>query len=626
MQRILIVEDSPTQALQLALILEEAGFLAESVGTAEEGFERLTSGEFDLVISDLHLPGESGFDLCRRIKADPDHGKMPVMIITTEDGPVNVFRGIEAGADNFMTKEYNSETLIARVQNVLRATERARSAAPGEPTFIRFGKEEFKIQIERGPILGVLVSAFEDLTRASARLRESEAKVRHLAFYDSLTNLPNRRLALEKLGSALASAKRYERLTALLYLDLDGFKQINDSLGHGAGDQVLRETANRLTGCVRSSDLVVRSKRPAPGEVADPVSRLGGDEFMVLLPEIAQAQDAAAVAGRILERLSMPISIGHQEVSVGASIGIAVYPLDGDEAATLMKNADAAMYSVKESGRNGWKFFEQSMNESAVEKLAIQALLRGALERGEFALHYQPLRDTLSGNVIGAEALLRWANSERGSIAPAEFIPIAEETGLILPIGDWVIRSACEQARAWQAAGYRPICIFVNVSARQFRQKGMAGSVARTLQETGLSPAHLGLELIEIPLMRDEDATMATLRELKEMGIGFALDDFGSGYSSFSYLRRFPFDRLKIDRSSVAEMTTNPEAAKLTMGIIGLGHCLGMNVVAKGVETVEQAKLLREQGCDELQGYLFSPPVTAEKFVRFLEKEKDEPS
>lgn len=448
----------------------------------------------------------------------------------------------------------------------------------------------------------------------------SEEKIRALAFYDSLTRLPNRQLFRERLQAALESAQRYGRLVGLLFVDLDRFKQVNDTLGHTVGDRLLCEVAERLMGSVRRSDYVARALSEQPEAT---ISRLGGDEFTILLTEIGDANDAAMVAKRALDSLEKPFSLEGQEILVSASIGIAVYPFDGDDAETLLRNADTAMYQAKAVGANNCQFYTPRMNSALLRRLKLGGRLSQALARGELSLRYQPMRDARSGRLVGAEALLRWEDAQLGSVSPDEFIPVAEETGLIIAIGEWVLRTACIQSRRWRDAGYRRIRISVNLSGQQLRRIPFADQVGEILRETGASADDLDLEITESTIMQDDLITAKALKKLHAAGVGLTLDDFGTGYSSLSYLRRFPIDRVKIDRSFVAGVVANPDDAALTAAIIAMAHSLRLPVVAEGVETLEQAELLRQGGCDEFQGYLFSPPVPADQFGSFLEREKD---
>jgi diguanylate cyclase (GGDEF)-like protein len=464
-------------------------------------------------------------------------------------------------------------------------------------------------------------SVNEELRRQISQREQAEERIRYLAYYDGLTGLPNRQLFQEHLRNALTAAKHGGGQVGLLFLDLDRFKQVNDTLGHSVGDELLCEVSKRMLSCVRFSDYVARV------DVAEPqgeVSRLGGDEFTLLLTEISDAQDAAKVAQRCLTELAKPIPVGGYELFTTASIGIAIYPSDGEDPETLLRNADTAMYHAKNHHRNNFQFYTEEMNTTAARKLHLANRLRNVLDRNELSLYYQPLRNAANGSLAGAEALLRWTDPETGPVGPDEFIPIAEDAGLIVEIGEWVLRTACEQARVWQDDGFRAIRIAVNVSAHQLRQVGWPETVARILRETGLSPAHLELEMTETAILQYDDATTAALHELDAMGVGLALDDFGTGYSSLSYLRRFPFDRVKIDRSFVGDITADPGDALLTTAILAMAQTLELRVVAEGVETLQQADFLREHDCDELQGYLFSRPVPSEQFTRFLEQEKHE--
>jgi predicted signal transduction protein with EAL and GGDEF domain len=454
------------------------------------------------------------------------------------------------------------------------------------------------------------------------------AKIRKLAFRDSLTQLPNRQYFRESLDEAVARSERLESLLGLLFIDLDGFKRVNDNLGHSAGDGLLCQVAERFASVIRQSDQVGcsptdGSATPGDDEPTTPLARLGGDEFTLILNDITRPEDAARVAERLIAALRDPITISGHEFFIGASIGIATYPNDGDSAETLLQCADAAMYFAKDQGRNCYQFYTQNLNESSARRLVIEEHLRGALERGEFSLRYQPLRESATNKIVAVEALLRWEDPQEGFIGPDEFIPIAEESGMIVPLGAWVLREACLQAQRWREEGYRPIRMSVNLSGRQIRARNLVDTVRDILEETQMSPHDLELEITESTIMQDDELTTQSLCRLDEMGIGLALDDFGTGYSSINYLRHFPIRRLKIDRSFVSDLMTDPDAAALTGAIIAMAHSLRVAVVGEGVESEAQAYFLRERGCEELQGYLISRPVDSEGFRRFLVKEKD---
>ena len=430
----------------------------------------------------------------------------------------------------------------------------------------------------------------------------TQANLYRLAHFDALTGLPNRLLFLDRLSQMMAQANRNERLVAIMLLDLDRFKAINDTLGHTMGDLLLKGVAERLAGCVRGDDTV---------------ARLGGDEFIVLLPEIRYIEDAATVARKILNALAQPFPLDGHEIFIGTSIGIALYPFD-EELNALLRNADTAMYEAKQQGGNNYQFYSAEMNTASLKHLSLEGALRRALERGEFELHYQPQIDLTRGEIVGVEALVRWRHPDLGLLGPMEFIPLAEENGLIVPIGEWVLRTACAQVRAWQEAGLRPIRVAVNLSARQFYQKDLVGTVARILEQTGLDSRYLELEITESCLMQNTQTTVALLTELSRLGVRFSIDDFGTGYSSLSYLKRFPIDTLKIDRSFVCDIGTDPDDAAIVKAIIALAKSLEMHVIAEGVETPEQLHFLRTHGCNEIQGYLVSRPLPADEVARLF--------
>jgi diguanylate cyclase (GGDEF)-like protein/PAS domain S-box-containing protein len=454
------------------------------------------------------------------------------------------------------------------------------------------------IHDRQGKVAGA-VMVFHDVTKT----RAMSARMAYLAQHDSLTDLPNRILLKDRLIHAMALAHRHQQKMAVLYLDLDRFKNINDSLGHAMGDLLLQSVAQRLVACVRTSDTV---------------SRHGGDEFVVLLSEATHAQDAGISAQKMLIAVSKSHNIDRHDVSVTASIGIATYPDDGTDAEALMKHADFALLHAKDSGRNNYQFFKPDMNVRALERQSLESGLRHALERHEFALHYQPEINLETGAIVGVEALIRWRHPERGLVPPNQFIPVAEECGFIVPISQWVLREGCRQARAWQDAGFAPISIAINISAVELRGKDFVAEVRATLAETGLDPRCLVLELTETFLMQDSPHTLAVLQALKDLGVHLALDDFGTGYSSLSYLRRFPIDTLKIDRSFVSNLTTDDNDASIVSAVINMGKSLHMRVVAEGVETREQLQFLQEHGCPEGQGYYFSRPMVAAEFTQLL--------
>jgi diguanylate cyclase len=456
----------------------------------------------------------------------------------------------------------------------------------------------------------LLVEKVEELNRTNSELVKSAhaahvmtQQMNHSAEHDALTGLPNRLLLNDRVGQAIAFAQRHGHQVAVLFLDLDGFKHINDSLGHPIGDKLLQSLAKRLVGCVGA---------------ADTVSRQGGDEFVVLLPEILQLEDSATMSRKLLQAVTKPNSIEQHDLHITASIGVSIYPDDGRDAETLIKNADTAMYQAKENGRQSYQFFRPSMTIRAVDRQLIEEHLRRALERQEFALHYQPITNLRTGAVVGAEALLRWTHPTRGLVLPGQFIPIAEDCGLILPIGAWVLREACAQAQAWADAGLPRMTIAVNVSAMQLMHESFVPGLFSILDESGLDPKYLELELTESALMKRADLAASILSTLRAIGIRVAVDDFGTGYSSLSYLRRFPLDALKIDQSFVRQITTHPDETIIVRAIISLGRSLNLRVIAEGVETQAQLDFLKAHQCDEAQGHYFGWPVPPQQLVKLL--------
>jgi diguanylate cyclase (GGDEF)-like protein len=441
------------------------------------------------------------------------------------------------------------------------------------------------------------------LQAADAQRREAEAQLAQLAHYDALTGLPNRSLFQDRLGQAIARAHRSGRLVALMFLDLDRFKEINDTLGHEAGDRVLREAAARLRTHLREGDSV---------------ARLGGDEFTVLLEDVEGSDQVRGVALKLLRAFAEPMALQARDFFVTLSIGVALYPRDGSDAETLIRHADTAMYQAKSEGRDNFQFYMPDMSVAVHERVSLEGSLRQALERGEFVLHYQPVVRLTDGEIASAEALLRWRHPQNGLVPPGRFIGVAEQTGLIVPIGEWVLREACVQAMRWQLSGLRPLRVAVNLSARQFRKAGLAESIRAALRASGLESKWLTLEITESLLMDNAAASGAVLRSLQEMGVSMALDDFGTGYSSLAYLKHFPIDIIKIDRSFVRDIASDADDAAIVRATIGLASSLGMQTTAEGVETAEQLAYLREHGCRYAQGYLFSVPLPAEEFAALL--------
>ncbi|WP_013323805.1 EAL domain-containing protein [Gloeothece verrucosa] len=435
--------------------------------------------------------------------------------------------------------------------------------------------------------------------------KHSEQQLKYQAFHDLLTGLPNRAWFNQQLNLALSNAKRQQVPLAILFLDLDGFKNINDTLGHSFGDQVLQNFAKRLTGSIRAGDTVCR---------------WGGDEFVILLPYVPHSEDTIKLAQRLLEILKQPFEIQKQQFYIKTSMGIALYPHDGEDAETLLKNADAALYRAKERGRNHYQFYSSTMTSKASLVLKLENLLHQALDNEELSLHYQPQVNLKTGEITGMEALLRWYHPELGQVSPAKLIPLAEQTDLIIPIGQWVLHTACEQSLAWQKSGLKPMPIAVNFSPRQFQQPNLVSMVTEVLQETGFPPDLLEVEITESTIMQNEDFARQALQELRQMGVHISLDDFGTGYSSLSYLQKFPFNTLKIDQCFIQSLSDRPQDLAIISAMITLGNHLQLRVIAEGVETLQQLELLQRLHCEEVQGFWFSRPLKAEDATKLLEQ------
>jgi len=590
--RILIADDDPQIGKILRVMLCE-DYECRTVGCAEEALALLREEKFELVLSDIRMPGLSGLDMLPRVaELAPE---TVVVMISAESGIESAIRAMRAGAFDYVTKPFDFYQVEAAVRRALRHHALLET------------KRRYEHHLEE-----MVELRTRDLARTNESLRQqiagrlrAEDRVNYLSFNDPLTGLPNQNFFKRRCERELEAAQRGKRKLAAMFLSVDRFKNIYETLGHEAADGLLCEVGGRLAACVREDDML---------------AYFGGDEFAFLLKHVNGAEDALKIAGRVREALGPAFGLGGRELFVTASIGISICPDDGADGQTLLKNAAAALHRTRQEGGDNYQFYKAEMNAAALKRLALESDLRRALDREEFTVYYEPQAETEGGRVTGMEALVRWNHPELGLVSPAEFIPLAEDTGLIVPIGEWVLRAACRQARSWHAGGFANLGISVNLSPRQFEQPDLLETVARVLRETGLGGESLELELTESSLMKNAEEAAAVLCRLREMGVKISIDDFGSGYSSLNYLKRLPIDILKIDQSFVREMTTDPKDAAIVKTVITLAHNLNLKVKAEGVETEEQLALLRRLGCDEAQGYLFSRPLPAREFERFLLK------
>lgn len=568
--RILLVDDDE-QIRHLLLDLLQDDYRCTEASSAEEALGFLRKHEFDIVLSDINLGGMSGLDLVPLILED--NPEAVVVMISGEQTIESAIEALRAGAFDYITKPMDLRHVEAAVKRALKHGRLLQE------------KQRYKEQLE-------------DL------LRERTAQVNQLSFYDACTDLPNRFLFEDRLSQALGAAQE-THIIAVVFLTLDQFKKVNDTFGHDRGDLLLSLTAARLKEVVSDRETV---------------ARFGNDEFALLLTQIADPHDVTDLVDRIVESMKVPFDIEGNEVFATLSAGVTFFPEHGKDKQTLLKNAGTALYRAKRAGGNNHKFYSRDMHERASKRLRLESNLRRALENDEFVLVYQPRVAIDTQKITGVEALIRWEHPELGLISPAEFIPLAEDTGLIIPIGEWVLREACEQNRKWQAQGFEPFRVAVNLSARQFQQPDISRVVVRALEAARISPQHLELELTESSIMNNVDFAVKVLTDLKQMGVEITVDDFGTGFSSLSYLKRLPIGALKIDQSFVRDSTTDPDDAALVMAVVTLGHNMRLKVIAEGVETEEQLRFLNLLRCDEVQGYLFSRPVPADDLLQMATK------
>jgi len=678
---LLLVDDMPSNLHVLVAALRDD----YRIKTATSGAAALELAAREdrpqLILLDVMMPGMSGIEVLRRLRGNLETRDIPVIFVSADTSEQSQLEGLDLGADDYLTKPVVTAILRARVRNILqrkRAEAQLRLAShvfeySGEailitdsnnlivevnpafcrmtgyaleeirgrnPSILASGRatpEEYRVMWsairEQGFWQGEMwdrrkdgeiypklltisvvrnvrgeidfhIASFADLSEQKA----TEEKIRHVAHHDALTGLPNRLHLQISLEQVIAAAKREDQEVAVMFIDLDRFKVINDTLGHNIGDGLLVEVAHRLSDCVRESDLL---------------ARLGGDEFVVALAGDDAVNAAAQVAEKIISSLSPSCRIEGHVLHSTPSIGISLYPHDGDSIESLMKTADTAMYHAKSKGRNNFQFFSPEMNQSSVARLQLESSLHRALELGEFAVHYQPQADLASGRLVGAEALIRWHHPERGMVSPLQFIPLAEENGMILPIGTWVLREVCRQIKVWRELGLTGLRFAVNLSPRQFHDENLLGNIIGILREFDVPASALELEITEGSVMENPDAAVTLLNHLNQHGLSIAIDDFGTGYSSLGYLKRFPVSKLKIDRSFVMDIPGDPDDSAIAIAVIQLARTLGLKTVAEGVETAEQRQFLSDQGCDMLQGYWYSKPLDAASFEAFaLQAEK----
>lgn len=659
----LIADDDPTVRTIMREVLQQAGFRVEEACDGQAALDQFEQLSPDVVLLDVEMPRLDGYEVCRRIRAQETRRATPVFIVTGRDDPKSIQHAYEIGATDFLSKPIPWTMLAHRVRFVLRASDALNEiqglvrALPdnifvlnedgrlysglkdrtgqqpavaelmssgcydrffpesvqqdlrrkvrialdtGEPQIHEHSIDNGGVHLETRIIGRDRNTALAIVRNVTAR-KEYEQRIYDLAYYDRLTDLPNRQLFQQTLDTAIARAETDADNFAVLFVDLDRFKRINDTLGHSMGDALLRSVADRLRECA--------AEQPVSRKVE--IARLGGDEFVVMVGGINSELDASQMADRIVSALSAPMECEGHRLVVTPSIGVTMFPQDGQTSEDLLMNADSAMYRAKSSGRNNHKFYSDTMRIRSLARLDIENELRDAMAEEQFTLHYQPKVDVKSWTVVGAEALIRWHHPERGWISPGEFIPVAEESGLIVPIGNWVLREACRQMGLWKKTALSPLSVSVNISSEQIYTRNLLNTVRQTLKQNGVSAESLELEITESLLMRDVDSTVQTLNEFKELGLSISIDDFGTGYSSLSYLTRFPIDTLKIDQSFVRDLHIDSDDAAICAAILAMARKLNMNVVAEGVELEEQLKFLRSHGCNQIQGYLYSKPLPA---------------
>lgn len=563
---VMIVDDDESTRMIANEFLSQSGFRVVEAGDGLEALNQITNINPDLLLLDVEMPGMNGFDLCRELRASQQFAYLPILMLTGLDNNESIDLAYDAGATDFAAKPVNWTLLCHRLKYMLRSS-------------------------------------------------MAEQKIHKLAFYDSLTGLANRTLFKDRLLDAVRNAKANSSLIAVIYFDLDDFKRVNDIFGHAIGDKLLKEIGQRISARVASADLVGSSVFQHMT-----VARMGGDEFTLLLDKLDSEETAIKVAESLMGIFAEPFVLNGNTLFSSPSVGISMFPRDGQSGETLMVNADMAMYEAKNIGKNVYRFHNSDRDKEIRRRHALSDRMHTALLKGLFSLNYQPQMDLHSGKIFSAEALLRWHDEELGDISPVEFIPIAEENGLIVPLGEWVMRSACAQAKSWTNDNFAIRNVAINISVLQFMQAGFADMVAAVLQSTRLAPVQLELEITESVLASDISNAADNLRKLKSIGVALSIDDFGTGYSSLNQLKHFPIDRLKIDRSFIGNVTINHEDAAITRAVIAMAKSMKIKVLAEGVESIDHLQFLRDNGCDEIQGYWLSRPLSAEQLGESITK------
>lgn len=677
---VLVAADDESRRKMIWSVLETFGFRMLAAEDGASAFDLFVKTAPDAVLLDLHSSDPDGFAMCKSIRGHVSGRETPIFMVTERDDEEVIERAYRIGATDIIFKPIELPVLPHRIRYALRTARSVndltgliraipdlifvvnengevqdglsgpdathtlqikalataseinfypcenddsalklirKALETGKPQVYEHKLEALDIHLETRFVTrdkNTVLAIVRDITERKA----SEAKIYNLAYYDELTELPNRELFIQSLEQTIAVAKKDERKFALLFVDLDRFKRINDTLGHTIGDELLKDVANRLSKCTRSTDSVTHLDSGVGDFIG--LARLGGDEFVIKLYGVDSEQSVAVVASRIISALTPPFTCAGHQFVVTPSIGIALYPQDGGTGETLLMNADSAMYAAKNGGRNNFKFYSETMRVKSLHRLDLENLIRTAIDEGQFDLHYQPKIDASTFRLVGAEALIRWTHPTRGAIAPDDFVPIAEETGLIVPIGDFVIREACKQVKVWSTSPVGAVPVSVNISSHQFRESGFVDNVLDAVASAGIATTQLELEITESVLLQDVDRTLVQLNTLKEAGISLSIDDFGTGYSSLNYLKRFPIDTIKIDRSFVKDLHDDADDAAICAAIIAMARQLGLNVVAEGVETREQLTFLRRHKCDHIQGFIFSRALSADDFFAFLVK------